>query len=191
MIESIFHLHLPVLEKILRPMLVYLVLIAFLRLFGKRELAQLNPFDLVVLLSLANTVQNAMIGDDNTVTGGVIGAFSLLTINWLLMRLLFRFPKINSSFEGSPTELICNGVIDVKALRSESLSESELMTALFKNGVDGLNEVKRCTLEPNGTFYIERMSPAPDERDRAKMFKALEALTLEVRELRERLAAGA
>jgi len=74
LIESMFHLPLPVMEKILRPVIVYLFLVGFLRLFGKRELAQLNPFDLVVLLSLSNTVQNAMIGDDNSVTGGVIGA---------------------------------------------------------------------------------------------------------------------
>ena len=95
-----FHLHLPILEKIIRPMIVYLSLILFLRLFGKRELAQLNPFDLVVLLSLSNTVQNAMIGDDNTVSGGIIGAFSLLTINWLLTRILFHSPRLNKAMEG-------------------------------------------------------------------------------------------
>src|SRR6202161_2758421 len=107
-----FHLQLPVLEKILRPMIVYLFLVGFLRLFGKRELAQLNPFDLVVLLSLSNTVQNAMIGDDNSVSGGVIGAFSLLAINWLLTRLLFRMPRLNNAFEGSPSVLIRHGVVD-------------------------------------------------------------------------------
>src|ERR1700712_730363 len=96
-----FHLHLPLLEKILRPVIVYMSLVLFLRLFGKRELAQLNPFDLVVLLSLSNTVQNAMIGDDNSVSGGIIGAFSLLAINWILMRLLFRLPKLNSAIEGT------------------------------------------------------------------------------------------
>lgn len=191
MMEGMFHLHLPVLEKMVRPMIVYLGLIAFLRLFGKRELAQLNPFDLVVLLSLSNTVQNAMIGDDNSLTGGLIGAFSLLTINWLLMRLLFRFPKISASLEGSPTVLVSQGVIDEKALRAQSLSASELMTALYKNGIDGLDEVKRCTLEPNGTFFIERTSPSPDDLERAKIFRALEALTTEVRELRARLAAEA
>ena len=81
------------LEKILRPIIVYLFLIVFLRLFGKRELAQLNPFDLVVLLSLSNTVQNAIIGDDNSVTGGVIGAFSLLAINWLVCGCCSSFPR--------------------------------------------------------------------------------------------------
>ena len=102
MIQSMFHMNLPILEKILRPVLVYLFLVGFLRLFGKRELAQLNPFDLVVLLSLSNTVQNAMIGDDNSLSGGIIGAFSLLTINWLLTRVLFRAPKLNTLFELPP-----------------------------------------------------------------------------------------
>src|ERR1700757_2924518 len=92
--SHIFQLPLPILEKLLRPVVVYLVLVLLLRLFGKRELAQLNPFDLVVLLSLSNTVQNAIIGDDNSVTGGVIGAFSLLGINWIVVHLLFRSPKL-------------------------------------------------------------------------------------------------
>src|ERR1700678_4627336 len=93
--NDMFQLRLPILEKLLRPAIVYLALVVLLRIFGKRELAQLNPFDLVVLLSLSNTVQNAIIGDDNSVTGGLIGAFSLLAINWVLMRLLFKMPKVN------------------------------------------------------------------------------------------------
>ena len=101
-LHSMFHMSLPVMEKILRPVIVYLCLIVFLRLFGKRELAQLNPFDLVVLLSLSNTVQNAIIGDDNSVSGGVIGAFALLAINWLLMRVLYKAPKITTTLQGSP-----------------------------------------------------------------------------------------
>src|ERR1019366_1233491 len=109
MLDSMFHLPLPWLEKILRPILVYLFLVVFLRLFGKRELAQLNPFDLVVLLSLSNTVQNAIIGNDNSVTGGMIGAFSLLAINWVLMRLLFKMPKVNDALEGTKTVLITQG----------------------------------------------------------------------------------
>src|SRR5579862_8066711 len=94
-LDNMFHLPLPIVEKLLRPSIVYLVLVLLLRLFGKRELAQLNPFDLVVLLSLSNTVQNAIIGDDNSVTGGLIGAFSLLAINWIVVRLLFRSPRLN------------------------------------------------------------------------------------------------
>src|SRR5450755_2111174 len=110
--DHMFHLPLPILEKLIRPIIVYLVLVVLLRLFGKRELAQLNPFDLVVLLSLSNTVQNAIIGNDNSVTGGMIGALALLTINWVLTRLLFKSTKLEEVLEGTKTEFIRDGVVD-------------------------------------------------------------------------------
>src|ERR1039458_7332822 len=130
MLDSMFHLPLPWLEKIIRPIVVYLFLVVFLRLFGKRELAQLNPFDLVVLLSLSNTVQNAIIGNDNSVTGGVIGAFSLLTINWLLTRVLFKMPKVNDALEGTKTEFVRHGVVDAMALKKEAMTEMELLSVI-------------------------------------------------------------
>src|ERR1700759_4499439 len=117
--RDMFQLPLPILEKILRPVIVYLVLIIFLRLFGKRELAQLNPLDLVVLLSLSNTVQNAIIGDDNSVSGGVIGAFALLTINWVLARILYRSRKLTGAIEGHSPTLFLNGQADTKAMERE------------------------------------------------------------------------
>ena len=190
MIESMFHLPLPVLEKILRPVLVYLFLVAFLRLFGKRELAQLNPFDLVVLLSLSNTVQNAMIGDDNSVSGGVIGAFSLLAINWLLTRILFRVPKLTKVFEGSATVLIRHGVVDWKATKREALTELELRAVLHKQGFDRYEEVEKCVLEPNGNFYMEGIKSMSDDAQRAELMRAIEALTREVKDMRAELAAG-
>src|SRR2546428_7091637 len=97
-----FVLALPVLEKILRPVLVYFFLVIGLRLAGKRELAQLNPFDLVVLLTLSNTVQNAIIGEDNSVTGGVLGAATLLLVNFLVVRFLYRHERIDQFVEGAP-----------------------------------------------------------------------------------------
>src|SRR5579862_6141646 len=105
MYSHMFHLPLPLLEKLLRPVIVYLVLVILLRVFGKRELAQLNPFDLVVLLSLSNTVQNAIIGEDNSVTGGVIGAVGLLTINWVVARTLYSMPRMRRMVEGRATVL--------------------------------------------------------------------------------------
>jgi uncharacterized membrane protein YcaP (DUF421 family) len=184
-----FHLPLPVLEKILRPMLVYLFLIAFLRVFGKRELAQLNPFDLVVLLSLSNTVQNAMIGDDNSVSGGVIGAFSLLAINWLLTRLLFRVPKLTSVLEGTETVLIRHGVVDWKATKKEALTELELRAVLHKQGFDRYEEVEKCVLEPNGNFYMEGIKSMSDDAQREQLMKAIEALSREVKDMRAELTA--
>src|ERR1700755_733338 len=100
--HNMFVLALPIGEKILRPILVYAFLIIGLRLAGKRELAQLNPFDLVVLLTLSNTVQNAIIGDDNTVTGGVIGATTLLLVNYVLVRFISRHEKLERFIEGDP-----------------------------------------------------------------------------------------
>lgn len=184
---DMFHLPVPIVEKILRPVVVYLCLIIFLRLFGKRELAQLNPFDLVVLLSLANTVQNAMIGDDNSVTGGVIGALALLTINWLLTWLLFRTPKVNHALEGSPTILVRDGIVNELCLKHESLTIEELISVLNKNGFNDPAEVEICVLEPNGTFYIKGKQPNTDQIERANLMSALEGLRTEVIALREQI----
>ena len=185
---DMFHLPVPIVEKILRPVIVYLCLVVFLRLFGKRELAQLNPFDLVVLLSLSNTVQNAMIGDDNSVGGGIIGALSLLTINWLLTWVLFRAPKVDHALEGSPTTLIRSGLVDEHALRRESLTPEELYSVLNKNGFNGPAEVELCVLEPNGTFYVKGKQPSGDQVERANLMSALEGLRAEVIALREQIA---
>src|SRR6188508_1184962 len=97
---EMFHLHLPVLEKVLRPILVYAFLVLGLRLAGKRELAQLNPFDLIVLLMLSNTVQNAIIGEDSSVTGGLLGATALLAVNWLVVRFVYAHPEVERIIEG-------------------------------------------------------------------------------------------
>lgn len=189
MIESMFHMQLPWLEKILRPVIVYVCLIVLLRVFGKRELAQLNPFDLVVLLSLSNTVQNAIIGNDNSLTGGIVGAIALLTINWLLMRLLFHMPRLNKALEGSATVLIRDGRVDTKAMERESLTELELLSVVHKQGLNRFSEVQKCVLEPNGTFYVEARQPSEDERERSQLMEAVERLTHEVQAMRSELAA--
>lgn len=189
MVESMFHLHLPVLEKLLRPMIVYLFLIGFLRLFGKRELAQLNPFDLVVLLCLSNTVQNAMIGDDNSVTGGIIGAFALLAINWVLTLVLFKKPNLDRIVEGTETVLIRHGVVDQEAMKKEALTDLELRSVIHKQGFDNYSQVEKCVLEPNGTFYVEGISPSSDDAQRAELLNLVRTLSGEVRELKGLLAA--
>jgi len=185
--QSMFHMELPLLEKILRPVIVYLVLIVFLRIFGKRELAQLNPFDLVVLLSLSNTVQNAIIGNDNSVSGGVVGAFALLTVNWVLMQFLYKSPKITTALQGSSTVLIKDGKMDMKAMKIESLTEVELISVLNKNGFNSPEQVEECVLEPNGTFFVKGMTPTSEEAHSNELLKAIEKLSREVAELRGEL----
>ncbi len=163
----------PMIEKILRPVLVYVFLVIALRVFGKRELAQLNPFDLVVLLSLSNTVQNAIIGNDNSLTGGLIGALALLLMNYLVVRFLFRHRRLDQVFEGKPTVLIDHGHLDKKALASELLTRAELVTVVHRQGFDSLDEVERCVLEPGGTFYIQRKLPSTDALQHDAVMSAL------------------
>ncbi|MDE3166205.1 MAG: DUF421 domain-containing protein [Acidobacteriota bacterium] len=180
--NDIFVLGAPLIEKILRPVCVYVFLVIALRIFGKRELAQLNPFDLVVLLSLSNTVQNAIIGNDNSMSGGLIGAFALLVMNYLVVRFLFRHRRLDQLLEGRPTTLVDHGRIVRHNLARELMTHSELMTVLHRQGFDSLSDVERCVLEPGGTFYIHRKSPPADEVQHAEVMEAL-------REIRERLAA--
>jgi len=188
-LEHMFHLPSTVslLEKILRPVLVYLCLICFLRLFGKRELAQLNPFDLVVLLSLSNTVQNAIIGDDNSVSGGILGAFSLLAINWVTSVALFRAPKLDSALQGKETILIRHGRVDKAAMGREHLAEHDLLTVLHKEGFRSFEAVDLCSLQPNGTFYVEGKKPSAMDESAREMKEGLEALRQEIALLRAQL----
>ena len=171
--KEIFALGAPLAEKILRPAVVYFFLVVVLRVFGKRELAQLNPFDLVVLLSLSNTVQNAIIGNDNSLTGGLVGAFALLAINYVVVRFLFRHRRLDQLFEGRPTVLVEHGHIVKNALARELLTRSELMTVLHRQGFDGLHEVDRCILEPGGTFYVQRKMPAEDKVRHQEVMEAI------------------
>jgi uncharacterized membrane protein YcaP (DUF421 family) len=186
--DNMFQLPLPILEKLLRPAIVYLALVVLLRIFGKRELAQLNPFDLVVLLSLSNTVQNAIIGNDNSVSGGIIGAVSLLAINWLVVRTLFRSPRLTRMFEGRATVLIRNGQVDLKALQRESLTREELIEVVHRQGFEDVHEVQRCELEPNGTFYVEAFEPSVDDKRHAELVARMEALQSQIAALRPQAA---
>ena len=184
MLRDMFHLSLPLLEKIVRPVLVYLALIILLRCFGKRELAQLNPFDLVLLLMLSNTVQNATIGDDNSLSGGIIGALALLGANFLLNRLLFHFPKLDRSLQGSQTVLVHDGVINHRAMRREMLTQEELIQVVHRQNITGLQDVKLCVLEPNGTFYVESTEDSVPRQRHDELLQRLDALQQEVVTLR-------
>jgi uncharacterized membrane protein YcaP (DUF421 family) len=190
MYQHMFHLPVPLLEKILRPIIVYLVLIILLRVFGKRELAQLNPFDLVVLLSLSNTVQNALIGDDNSISGGIIGAITLLGINWLVVRLLYNSPRLERLVGGSDEMLILNGMVDHAAMRREMLSQEELLAVIHRQGFDDFDEVAECSIGPNGQFYVRGRQPSQEDERHDALIKRLDELNRELRELKGRLAAS-
>jgi uncharacterized membrane protein YcaP (DUF421 family) len=183
-LSDMFVLALPVAEKILRPIVVYFFLVIGLRLAGKRELAQLNPFDLIVLLTLSNTVQNAIIGDDNSVTGGLIGAATLLSVNFLVVRFLFRHEKFDRLVEGESTSLIEHGKILTDQLAKEVLSLPELVAAAHKQGFGDLSEVESATLDPGGTICFVARKPAPEEARHRELLEQLDRLAREVATLR-------
>ena len=184
MLHDMFHVPIPLLEKILRPVIVYLTLIVLLRIFGKRELAQLNPFDLVVLLSLSNTVQNAIIGEDNSLSGGLIGACALLAANWIVNRVLFAMPKLNDAIQGKSDVLVRDGVVDEEAMRREILTREELVEVLHKQGVRGLGDVKQLTLEPSGTFFVESKEDSFPRARHEELLRKIDALMEEVKALK-------
>ena len=181
---DMFVLALPVLEKIARPIVVYFFLVIGLRLAGKRELAQLNPFDLVVLLTLSNTVQNAIIGEDNSVTGGLIGAATLLLVNYLVVRFLFEHERLDLMVEGKPTVLIENGKLRTDQLAKEVITRAELEAAAHRQWFATLEEVERAVIEPGGTLSFLGKKPAPEETRHRELLTRMDQMMRELAQLR-------
>jgi uncharacterized membrane protein YcaP (DUF421 family) len=182
--NDMFVVGLPILEKILRPILVYLFLVISLRLSGKRELAQLNPFDLVVLLTLSNTVQNAIIGNDNSVLGGVIGASSLLVTNYLVVRFLYGHRQLDQIAEGKADVLIEGGKIRTGRLKGELITPAQLAAAARKQGFGSLDEVDTCVLEPGGTLSFSGKKPTSEDVRHQEVMQRLEQMMGEIGTLR-------
>ena len=182
--HNMFYLGLPIAEKILRPIVVYAFLIVGLRLAGKRELAQLNPFDLVVLLTLSNTVQNAIIGEDNSITGGLIGAATLLLVNYAVVRFLYGHESLDRLIEGAPDTLIENGVVNMERLRQELITVPELEAAAHKQGLMSLAEVDRAVLDHGGSIAFFARKPTPDATRHEEILARLDRLQAQIAELR-------
>lgn len=174
---DMLHLGVPVLEKILRPILVYAFLVVGLRLAGKRELAQLNAFDLVVLLTLSNTVQNAIIGDDNSVSGGVIGATTLLVVNYGVVRFLYGHQKLDQLVEGNSAVLIDHGKIQQRQLQEELITIVELETAAHKQGLASLDQVERAVIETGGTISFTAKQPTAESTRHDEVLRRLDKIS--------------
>jgi uncharacterized membrane protein YcaP (DUF421 family) len=175
---------LPVLEKIVRPAIVYVFLVVGLRLGGKRELAQLNPLDLVVLLTLANSVQNAIIGEDASVTGGLISGTTLLIINYVVVRFLFKHRTLDRLIEGDRDVLIDKGKINKSRLNKESVTLPELAAAAHRQGFASLQEVDRAVLEPGGIFSFVAKKPTTDDTRHNELLERLDRITRDLAQLR-------
>jgi uncharacterized membrane protein YcaP (DUF421 family) len=147
------------LEKIVRPVIVYVALLFLLKIFGKRELAQLNPFDLVVLLILSNTVQNAIIGNDTSLAGGLLGAAILLIMNWVVVHYFYQHQQLDEFFEGEPRTLVKAGRRLADACQREQITDAELLAAIRKQGFTGLSQVDEVILETGGAISVIPKQP--------------------------------
>ena len=176
MIHDLFISGIPLGEKLVRTFIVYAFLLIGLRLAGKREMGQLNPFDFVVLLLLSNTVQNAIIGNDNSLLGGLVGATALLIVNWFVVRFLYTHPAFARLVEGDPDLLIHNGRVVPSRLKKELITQEELEAAARRQGIEGLHKVETCRLEIGGALTFVPKEPTDDEKRHEEIVRHLESL---------------
>jgi uncharacterized membrane protein YcaP (DUF421 family) len=183
--HDMFISDLPLLEKILRPIIVYFFLLIGLRLAGKRELAQLNPFDFIVLMTLSNTVQNAIIGNDNSVLGGMVGAAALLAVNYGVVRATRSSRFLQRVLAGRGDILVKDGVIQKDHLDRELISKAELLAAAHKQGIMSIKEVEYCVLEPTGTLSFIQRKPTADMTRHDEIMTLLNKLSDAVEKLKK------
>ncbi len=174
--NNMFIVGVPLAEKVLRTLAVYVFLIAGLRLFGKRELGQLNPLDFIVLLLLSNAVQNAIIGSDNSLLGGLVGAAALFVINDLLVRLAYRNPGFRRLLEGRAEEVVRDGRVLRPALQRNLITREELEAAARKQGIEHLKDVESARLEVSGAMSFALREPTEAERHHAETTARLDVL---------------
>jgi uncharacterized membrane protein YcaP (DUF421 family) len=149
-----FSLSVPLWTIVLRSAVVYFFLLVGLRLSGKREIGQMTVFDLVVLLLLANAVQNAMVGPDTSLLGGIVAALVLLLLNAGVARLRMRWPRLRRLVEGTPTLLVLHGEVMRDHLRHEGVDQETLEAALREHGIAGLEDVEMAVLEIDGSISV-------------------------------------
>jgi len=153
-IGEIFRLSIPWTHLVLRAVIIYIVFFIGLRLFGKRELGQFTTFDLVLVLLIANALQPAITGPDNSVTGGVIIIAILLIFNRAVAMVRSRWPWFDALIEPPPTVVVQDGEVSKAALDKEGLSETDVQMAIREHGVDKLSDVKQAVLENDGSISV-------------------------------------
>lgn len=155
-----WHLENPWWHFVVRGVIVYGFVFLLLRLIGKRQIGELSPFDLVLLLIISDAVQNAMNAGDNSITAGLILAGTLISVNLLVNNLMFRYRKFERWVDGSPVILVHNGKLYEQALRGEKVTRQDLNTALHQEGIADLADVQFAILEPNGQITVMKKRDA-------------------------------
>ncbi len=151
-------------EKIVRAALVYVFILLAFRLLGKRQVGQMTKYDLILLLIISNVLQNAMIGPDNSVLGGMVGAVTILGLNWVVGAVTARSRRFEHLIEGDPVPVVFNGCVIEKNLRANQMSRDELLAALRRQGIFALEEVKLAIIEDNGAISVLRKTDANGKR---------------------------
>ncbi|MDQ2889435.1 MAG: DUF421 domain-containing protein [Gemmatimonadota bacterium] len=163
-------------EKVVRSVIVYGFLIVLLRIAGKRTLGQLTSFDLVVLLLLSNTVQNAIIGNDNSLVGGLLGAVVLIAVNYLVVRALYLHKRVDRAIEGSTSILMHHGRFLEQNMKRQLITHAELQAAARRQGINRLADVRAARLETGGAVTFELESPTEQDRHIAELIARLERI---------------
>ncbi|MEO6045701.1 MAG: YetF domain-containing protein [Tepidiformaceae bacterium] len=187
MVHDMFTLGVPVWERIARAILVYFFVVIALRLAGKREIGALNPFDLVVLLFLSNILQNSIIGNDLSITGGLIGAATLLLLNYAVQRFLFDHQALDRVLEGEATVLIEDGKILHENLKKELVTEDVLIVAVHKQGLLDIADVEKAVLETDGNISVFARTPTTDAQRHMEMSVKLDRIEATLARLSESL----
>lgn len=175
MVHDLTHIDISIAEKVVRTVAVYLAIAVMLRVAGKRDLAQLNTFDLVVVLLLSNVVQNAVIGPDNSLVGGLLGAVVLLAINGVIVRLSFANATAAHLFEGKATVVVSDGKYDERALAKEGLRRADLLAALKRQGAGNVSQVEEATLGAGGAIVVQ-LKPESEPATKADVAALVAAL---------------
>ena len=184
MSHDLLNAGIPFTEKVIRTVAVYGTIAVLLRLAGKRELAQLNTFDLVVMLLLSNVVQNAIIGNDDSLTGGLVGAAVLVALNAIVVRVTVRSERGVKVFEGTDTVLVEDGQFIMSTMHHEGLREADVEQALRRQGANDVAEVQRAVLAPGGSVIV---SLKPEAQTATKADVA--SLAAAIRRLESKLSA--
>lgn len=175
MLTDLFSMDMSVLEKVLRTVGVYAVMLVLIRVFGKRLMAQMNSQDLVVVLLLSNVVQNAIIGDESSLLGGTIGAITLVVVNWAVDEVAGRVPALARVLDGRPTPVVTDGRLDAVALRRLSITPRELSIALQEQGASRVEDVRSASIEPGGAILVQ-IEEAAQSASRRELLEEIERL---------------
>jgi len=183
--QRLFSTGIPITEKVVRTVVVYGAVLFLLRLGGKRTAAQLNSFDLVVLLLISNVVQNAIIGPENSLLGGLIGATVLVVVNDLVSRLARQNDIIDRAMEGTEDRIVEDGAFLDRQLRRLGIRTSDLEVALRRQGAENVGQVKQADLYPSGAIVVDLRPEArgASHEDVERLERKVDQLTASVARL--------